>query len=152
MCVYQYCLSPCRRWSSSRSLCPEWLTDSWSKRHLMSENVMDHLKIAGFKRQKTLTSSLWAPSHPELLEGLFYCPEPEPEDKERSISDGWSRTSRQELLWFSVGLGIDLKPLKDRIVRSKRTFGKWETRKWALSHRYDQLCKAFINNVKLLLI
>lgn len=31
-----------------------------------------------------LTSSLWAPSHPELLVGPSYCPEPKPEDKDRT--------------------------------------------------------------------
>ena len=30
VCVwYRCCLSPCRRWSSSRSLCPGWPTGSW---------------------------------------------------------------------------------------------------------------------------
>lgn len=158
MCVfvlYQCCLSLCRRWSSSRSLCPGLPTGSWSETntHKVKEKCTPFRKILNltsffelefikywcmkvYRNRKNydvkklfclekkmfahwmffrhsvkklildtecddttanapndstgehqvwacwrgLTSSLWAPSHPKLLVGLSYSPEPKPGD------------------------------------------------------------------------
>ncbi len=65
------------------------------------------------KCERGLTSSLWAPSHPELLVGPSYCPEPKPEDTQKELPsecncqsqrspwkpDGFSETDMFSCIW-----------------------------------------------------
>lgn len=78
---YQCCLSPCRKLSNSRSLCPGWLTGSCGSEasHNISPTSQQTWWWRFQKQSDELTFSLSAPSHPEIQEDLACCPKQEPD-------------------------------------------------------------------------